>query len=214
MLANLNQKYHTSPISKAKETLSIVDFRTINAIENEIINIINEDKKLDIPVFSFIKDGVIQKLAYFLAGNVNRSIAIGVAGETASGKSTITLDIIDRLLEFEKRNNLNNVISRVNTDDYYYDRSEMVELAGSFAQFAKNYDLDCPDAFELDLLKNHLEQLIIGNEVWLPKYDMSGTAKRFDNHTLATSSKIIMSEGMYTLTSKVADVFDFTIYVD
>ena len=35
-------------------------------------------------------------------------------------------------------------------DDYYYDRSEMVKAAGSFSEFAKNYDLDVPEAFQND----------------------------------------------------------------
>lgn len=193
---------------------AMIDIALLDRIQSEINLIIEEDKKLDIPVFSFIKKGVVEKIAYFMAGYVKRSISIGVAGGTASGKSTVTIDTIDRLIDFQNRNNLSSVVSRVNTDDYYYDRSDMVKAAGSFAEFAKNYDLDCPEAFELDLLKLHIEQLMIGKDVWLPKYDMSGTAKRYDNHTLATPSKIIMSEGMYTLTDKVRDVFDFTLFVE
>ena len=50
--------------------------------------------------------------------------------------------------------------------------------------------------------------------VYLPKYDMSGTAIRQDNVTKAVPSKIIISEGLFTLTEKVADAFDFKIYVD
>ena len=43
---------------------------------------------------------------------------------------------------------------------------------------------------------------------------MSGTAKRTDNVKLAKPSKIIISEGLFTLTEKVVDAFDFKIYVD
>ncbi len=48
----------------------------------------------------------------------------------------------------------------------------------------------------------------------MPKYDMSGTAKRYDNYTLANPSKIVISEGLFTLTDKIKDAFDFKIYVD
>ena len=43
---------------------------------------------------------------------------------------------------------------------------------------------------------------------------MSGTAIRYDNHTLAKPSKVIISEGLFTLTEKIKDAFDFKIYVD
>ena len=43
---------------------------------------------------------------------------------------------------------------------------------------------------------------------------MSGTAIRHDNYTLAKPSKVIISEGLFTLTEKVKDAFNFKIYVD
>ena len=90
----------------------------------------------------------------------------------------------------------------------------MVKAAGSFSEFAKNYDLDIPQALELELMSFHIKELLSGKSVYLPKYDMSGTAKRYDNHTLAHSSRIIISEGLFTLTEKIKDAFDFRIYVD
>ena len=90
----------------------------------------------------------------------------------------------------------------------------MVKAAGSFAEFAKHYDLDVPHALELELMSKHIKELLSGKSVYLPKYDMSGTAKRFDNYTLANPSKIVISEGLFTLTDKIKDAFDFKIYVD
>ena len=43
---------------------------------------------------------------------------------------------------------------------------------------------------------------------------MSGTAIRHDNYTLAKPSAVIISEGLFTLTEKIRDTFDFKIYVD
>ena len=53
-----------------------------------------------------------------------------------------------------------------------------------------------------------------GKSVTLPRYDISGTTSRWDNHTLAKPSKIIISEGLFTLTEKIKGAFDFKIYVD
>ena len=124
------------------------------------------------------------------------------------------MDIIDTINMFTREYCLENTITRINTDDYYYDRSEMVKAAGSFAEFAKNYDLDVPEALELDLMASHIKQLLAGRKVLLPKYDLSGTAKRYDNYTPADPANIIISEGLFTLTEKIAGVFDIKIYVD
>ena len=59
-----------------------------------------------------------------------------------------------------------------------------------------------------------MSRLMNGEDVYLPKYDMSGTAKRYDNYTLVKPSKIIISEGLFALTEKIVDAFDFKIYVD
>ena len=157
---------------------------------------------------------VIKKIAGYLSGRIKMPASIGIAGETASGKSTITMDLIDTIESFATEFNIEDAITRVNTDDYYYDRSEMVKAAGSFAEFAKNYDLDVPQALELELMSKHIKELLSGKSTYLPKYDMSGTAIRHDNYTLAKPSKVIISEGLFTLTDKVREAFDFKIYVD
>ena len=157
---------------------------------------------------------VIKKIAAYLSGRIKMPASIGIAGETASGKSTITMDLIDTIESFATEFKIDDVITRVNTDDYYYDRSEMVKAAGSFSEFAKHYDLDVPQALELELMSKHIKELLSGKVTYLPKYDMSGTAIRHDNYQLAKPSKIIISEGLFTLTEKVKDAFDFKIYVD
>ena len=130
---------------------------------------------------------VVKKIAGYLSGKIKMPASIGIAGETASGKSTITRDLIDTIEAFATEFGISDVITRVNTDDYYYDRSEMVKAAGSFSEFAKNYDLDSPEALELELMCKHIKELLSGN---------------------------IISEGLFTLTDKVRNAFDFKIYVD
>ena len=183
-------------------------------IEHSLFYIFETEMKSSDSIILDYKPDVIPRIASFLSGRTKRSASIGIAGETASGKSTITLDIIETINAFATEYDSENVITRVNTDDYYYDRSDMVKKAGSFAEFAKNYDLDIPQALELELMSEHIKQLLNGQEVYLPKYDMSGTAKRYDNYTLAKPSGIIISEGLFTLTEKIKNAFDFKIYVD
>lgn len=197
-----DNKYISSPIN------------SLNAVEMQLLKIFEDEVNSDNPVILDYKPAAIRRLARFLTGEITRSASVGVAGETASGKSTITLDIIDTIELFANVFSLGRVITRVNTDDYYYDRSEEVKKAGGMAEFAKNYDFDVPEALELDLMCKHIQELLSGKSVMLPKYDMSGTTIRWDNHTLARPSKIIISEGLFTLTEKIKGAFDFKVYVD
>lgn len=183
-------------------------------IEKELNKVFQDEMSCKNSIFRKVKNSAIHKMALFLSGTIERSCAVGIAGETASGKSTIAFDIIDTIKAFADEYCINDVITRINTDDYYYDRSDMVKKAGSFAEFAKHYDLDVPEALELELMKKHIKTLLCGQTVHLPEYDMSGTAIRRDNVKPAFPSKIVISEGLFTLTNKIADAFDFKIYVD
>lgn len=213
--------YNTITIDKTQSTYhnqtkdySTIPLEKIDRIEHDLYYIFETEMKSSDSIIIDYKQNAIKKLAEFLSGKIKRSASIGIAGETASGKSTITLDIIETINAFTTEYDSENLITRVNTDDYYYDRSDMVKEAGSFAEFAKHYDLDVPQALELELMNEHIQQLLSGKEVYLPKYDMSGTAIRYDNHTLAKPSRVILSEGLFTLTDKVKSAFDFKIYVD
>ena len=200
-------------IDKSKSFLNS-DKNLFLYIEKRLNQIFSNELNSQNSIFRKVKPQVIQKMALFLSNNITRSCSIGIAGETASGKSTIALDIINTIQSFSDEYCIENAITRINTDDYYYDRSDMVKKAGSFAEFAKHYDLDVPEALELELMKKHIKSLLLGKKVYLPEYDMSGTAIRRDNVKLALPSKIIISEGLFTLTDKVVDAFDFKIYVD
>ena len=195
-------KYVSSPI------------KSLKSIEERLTKIFEEEITNTNGILVDYNPQIIKRLAKFIKGEIARSASIGIAGETASGKSTITLDIIDTILQFANFYNIKNVITRVNTDDYYYDRSEEVKKAGGMAEFAKHYDFDVPEALELDLMCKHINELLQGKSVMLPKYDMSGTTIRIDNYSQANPSKIIISEGLFTLTDKIKSAFDFKIYVD
>ena len=211
MLQNIidNIKNNANDTQYMTKTSELAD-----VLENYLFNIFEKELNTPNSVLLSYKPIVIKKIAAYISGRIQMPASIGIAGETASGKSTITMDLIETIESFGTEFGIPDIIARVNTDDYYYDRSEMVKAAGSFSEFAKNYDLDSPDALELELMSKHILELLSGKTVYLPKYDMSGTAIRYDNHTCAKPSHIIISEGLFTLTNKVRDAFNFKIYVE
>ena len=218
MQNTVTQDFISAP--KQKQTLSSFPFNKaadkilLQYVEKRLNKIFFDEVNSSDSIFKKVSNNAVYKMALFLSGSIKRSCSIGIAGETASGKSTIAYDIINTIQAFSEEYCIKNAITRINTDDYYFDRSDMVKAAGSFAEFAKHYDLDVPEALELELMKKHIKSLLFGNTVYLPEYDMSGTAIRRDNVKLAVPSKIIISEGLFTLTDKVVDAFDFKIYVD
>ena len=141
-----------------------------------------------------------------LLSRLKLPLSIGILGESASGKSTITSELITCL------NNFGYTTNRINTDDYYYDHSKEVKEAGSFANWVKTYNIDCPESMELSLLKEHIHKLKNRQDVWLPKYFMDGTARRQNKYTYAKPSDIIISEGLFIMSIKEA--FDILVYID
>ena len=198
---------------KSQEYVSFPSVDT-DALEHYLFNIFERELNTPNSVLLSYKPIVIKKIAGYLSGKIQMPASIGIAGETASGKSTITKDLIDTIESFATEFGIEDAITRVNADDYYYDRSEMVKAAGSFSEFIKTYDLDIPEALELELMSKHIKELLSGKATYLPKYDMSGTAIRHDNYTFAKPSQVIISEGLFVLTDKVKDAFNFKIYVD
>lgn len=191
-----------------------IDNFNLQNLEKFLNELFLKELNSDDSIFICVKSEVVKKIAAFLAGKALRPAAIGVCGETASGKSTIVMDSITVVEDFCQEFLFESAITRINTDDYYHDRSKEIKDAGSFSEFAKKYDFDVPEAIELSLMKEHIQMLLNRQEVYLPKYDMSGTGKRFNNHILAKPSSIIVAEGIYTLIDDIADIFDFKIYVE
>ena len=153
---------------RTKKMYVSTPYNRVQAVEERLKKIFEDEKKSEGSILIDYNPQVLSKLAKYLSGHISRPASIGIAGETASGKSTITLDIIDTIKSFATEFEIEDAITRVNTDDYYYDRSEMVKAAGSFAGFAKNYDLDVPQALELELVSAHSKELLMGKSVFLP----------------------------------------------
>ena len=202
------EKYATSPFMSREED-------KIFKIESMLQEVLKWNDNLDVPIIiSFKNNAVIRKIirCFFYASK--RSVALGFAGETASGKTTIANELINAIKAYTDKENIENFITKINMDNYYYDRSKEVIAAGSFDKFVETYDLDSPSAFELDLFAKHLSMLKQGQKVYTPEYDMSGTAKRWDDKIPTDPAQVIVTEGLYTFADVAGGCFDIKLYVD
>ena len=126
-------------------------------------------------------------------------LTIGIAGGTGSGKSTITKRIVEHF---------GGNVSVVTHDNYYRAHDEM-----TYEERCKlNYDH--PDAFENDLMIEHLKQLKAGNSVQCPVYDY--TVHNRSKDTIAIEpAKVIIVEGILILADKqLCDEMDIRVFVD
>lgn len=132
---------------------------------------------------------------------MRKSVIIGIAGGSASGKTSIA----KRLLKsFEETNS----VLIIRQDDYYKDQSAMLMEE----RVKTNYDH--PFAFDNDLLAQHLVCLIKGEDVEKPTYD-------FVNHTrshvteIIHPSDVIVLEGLFVLEDEhIRNLLDIKIFVD
>jgi uridine kinase len=131
---------------------------------------------------------------------MSRPILIGITGGTGSGKSTIAREIFNKFSE--------DCIAMIEQDSYYKDQSEL-----SFEERMKtNYDH--PDAFDTDLLIEHLKELLNWKFINKPIYDFEKHNRK--KETVKVDSKeIIILEGILILQEKsIRDLLDIKIYVD
>lgn len=131
---------------------------------------------------------------------MSRPILIGIAGGTGSGKSTVAKEMY-KGLPAEK-------IAVIEQDSYYKQQSHL-----SFDERTKtNYDH--PDAFDTDLLIEHLKMLINGQAIDKPIYDFEIHNRK--KETVRVEPKdIIILEGIMVLVEKeIRDLLDIKIFVD
>jgi uridine kinase len=127
------------------------------------------------------------------------SFVVGIAGGTGAGKTTVSRLITKRVADS---------VTRIPVDNYYRDLSHLdVEERADV-----NYDH--PEAFEWELLREHLEALLSGNTVEMPQYDF-GIHNRKDETVTVDPTDVIVVEGILALyDEKINEMLDLRLYVE
>lgn len=128
-------------------------------------------------------------------------IIIGIAGGSASGKSSIA-----KILKDEFKESKSVVILRM--DDYYNDQSHLPMEQ----RLLTNYDH--PFAFDIDLLVSDLNKLKSRQEVQKPVYDFMNHTRSHFTETIAPSDVVVI-EGLMTLDIEaIRNMLDIKVFVD
>jgi phosphoribulokinase len=128
---------------------------------------------------------------------IKRPIILGLVGDSAAGKSTVTRGLMAILGEDR--------VSHVCTDDYHkYDRLERIERGITALH---------PDCNHMDILELHLERLHYGQPILKPVYDHSnGTLVR---PRYVRPREFVIVEGLLGFSTPVLEQFyDVKVFLD
>ena len=178
-------------------------------LQSKFKQVLAYDNKAAQPVFIEVRYDFIQKFSKRLIGNPNKKIMIGITGESASGKSTICRSISDVITNYKMP------VTILTTDNYFNDISDLILKYGSFDALRDNgYDIDAPSSFQMDILKDDLEKISLGEDIYSPEYMINGTGISIPKAKFIPSNKIVVVEGMATMFDEVKDIFDIKVYVE
>lgn len=127
-------------------------------------------------------------------------VVVGIAGGSASGKTTFARQIVQQLGEEH--------VSFIGHDNYYRDLTHLSVEERAEVNF------DHPDSLETDLLVRHLCQLKARQPVELPVYDFSTHTRSIETMTVQPSRIIIVDGILIFAEPQLLPLMDMKIFVD
>lgn len=130
---------------------------------------------------------------------MSEHLIIGIAGGSGSGKTTLTNQIAAQFTEY---------VTVITHDNYYKAHDDM-----DYEERCRlNYDH--PNAFDTDLMIEHLKKLKNGESIECPVYDYTVHNRSKDTITIVPN-KVIVVEGILIFENKeLCDQMDIRIFVD
>jgi uridine kinase len=130
-----------------------------------------------------------------------------VSGPSSSGKTTTTIKIEQRL------QNRGLQFRALNVDNYFFDLEDHPQ-----DEFG-DYDFETPQALDLQLINDHLQALINGEEVLIPYYDFKAGIRKLDQTAMKLEENEILLldslHGLYPpMTKGIPDEQKFAVYLE
>lgn len=178
-------------------------------IVDSLKQIVDEDKQEKQPLFIKISDNFIMNIARKVVQEKKKNFLIGIAGESASGKTTF----VDNTVKACVKDELDGIYTVIRCDDYFKDTSKELQEAGNYERlFKTGFSFDTPEVVNLDLMKKHLIDLKHGKSIVSPNYDFVTCVSSMDGE-VKTPARVILTEGLYVLNEEVRDIMDVKVYV-
>ena len=129
---------------------------------------------------------------------MSRVRIVGIAGGSGSGKTTIVTRVTEIVRDY----------ALVPQDNYYRSAEHVTN------QFIAGFNFDHPDAFDNDLLWEHLQALKAATPIHMPQYDFVHN-RRTNDTVLVEPRRLVILEGiMIFFDKRIRDLIDLKLYVD
>ncbi|MDO4921151.1 MAG: nucleoside kinase [Phascolarctobacterium sp.] len=131
-------------------------------------------------------------IADMIAARKNELKLILIAGPSSSGKTSTA----QRLSIQMAVNGLRPM--PISMDDYYLNRVDTPRKADG------SYDFECLEAIDLELFNEHLQKLLAGEKIKLPKYNFRTGCREYRGSELQmTDNSVLVVEGIHGLNEKL-----------
>ena len=135
---------------------------------------------------------------------------IGVAGGTASGKSTVCRKIMEKLGQDAMDHSQRQRVVCISQESFYRDIGDQEREEA----LRGNYNFDHPDALDSDLIARILRDVLQGKEVRIPVYDFALMRKTSES-TLIHPADVVLVEGILVFYyPEIRDLFQMRLFVD
>ena len=177
-----------STLNEYDEIYKILKIDTVNRLNKRI----EEDKGKETIILSeALHEKKISDIADKIVNNKSTKIVL-IAGPSSSGKTTFANRLGIQLMLNGKRP------VTISVDNYFVEREDNPR-----DEFG-NYDFECLEALDVELLNNHIKRLLAGEEVEIPTFDFTDGHKKYNGNTLKLEADdILVMEGIHCLNDKL-----------
>lgn len=129
-----------------------------------------------------------------------RPVALGVAGGTGSGKTTVAQAILESVGRER--------IAFIEQDSYYRDVEWQSE------EQLLHHNFDHPESLDNDLLVEHLRRLKAGEDIEMPCYDFVRHRRQEETQRVEARPVILLEGILLFVEPALRSLLDFKVYVD
>ena len=131
---------------------------------------------------------------------MSKRILIGIAGGSGSGKTLVARTIVRDLGSSR--------VAIVDQDSYYRDLDDIPVADRDLRNF------DHPDAFDNELLKQHVKDLLDGKTVQQPIYDYTRHARLKETKAVGDHAVIVLEGILIFVDEELRDLMDIKVFID
>ena len=186
------------PLMQTKKLLATLDeYEDVHKILNinTLYKLNKKVKENQIKDYILLDEALHEKKIAAIADNISRKKDVKViliAGPSSSGKTTFA-----KKLELQLR--INGLKPKtISVDNYFVDREYSPKDENG------EYDFECIEAIDRELLNNNINELLLGKEIKMPTFNFHTGHKEYKGNTMSLNNdELLIMEGIHCLNDEL-----------